>query len=206
ASLPTAFTASSYAGSVAAFRAPRRYTSSDSPMHAIPHPSGWPVFGSGCGHPKSFGVLPVSERARNDARSEVGIGRSLTAPRILDMSPQLVADRPEELPPGLPVHVRLHALRTVPVDHADNPAAPRVLRDEDVDGVRGRAENRDDLGGVADRPQHVQRICVPEEDHERVARPDRHGVAGREVPEGRVVPLHPHEAGTARLAERDPEL
>src|SRR5207244_5433982 len=120
-------------------------------------PSGWPAFGSGWGQPKSFGVLPDSESPRKAARSAPGIGRSLTAPRILDMSAQLVADLPEELPPRLPVRLCLEPLRPLPVDHADDAASPRVLRDEDVDRVRGRAEDRHDLRGVPDRPQDVQR-------------------------------------------------
>src|SRR2546422_1555300 len=206
ASRPTAFAASSNAGSAAAFRAPRRYTSSLSPMQAIPQPSGWPAFGSGWGQPKSFGVRPDSESPRKAARSAGGIGRSLTAPRILDMSAQLVSDLPEELPPGLPVRLRLDPLWSLPVDHADDPAAPRVLGDEDVDRVRGRAEDRDDLRRVPDRPQDVQGVCVLQEDEEGVARPDRHRVPGCEVLKGCIVPLDPHKAGAARFAERDPEL
>src|SRR2546425_540930 len=204
-SRPTAFAASSYAGSPVALRAPRRDTSSPSPMQAIPQPSGWPAFGSGCGQPKSLGVRPDSARTRNASRRLGGNGRSLTAPRIRDMSLQLVPDLPEELPPGLSVRLRLDALRPLPVDHADDPASPRVVRDEHVHGVRRRAEDRDDLGGVSNRSQDIDRVRVLQEDDERVARPDRKSVPGREVLQGGVVPLHPNEAWPARLAERDPK-
>src|SRR3989441_7912185 len=171
-------------------------------MHAIPQPSGWPGFGSGCGQPKSFGVRPKSPRPRNAVRSAGGIARSAFAARILDMSAQLVPDLPEELDPGRPVRFGLNPLGTFAVNHPDNSPPAGVLCDEHVDRIRRRAEYRNDLRSVPNRAEDVEGVYVPEEDDERVSSADRESIPPREILQARVVPLDAHEARPARLAKR----
>src|SRR5512136_1573136 len=112
----------------------------------MPHPSGWPVFGFGSGHPKSRNPLPVSASWRKDISSSGGIGLRLSTARTRHMSAQLVSDFAEELPALLPVLLALDALGALPVDYAEHAPAAGVLRDDDVDGVRGGRVEAHHLG------------------------------------------------------------
>src|SRR3989454_5048691 len=145
-------------------------------MHAIPQPSGCPAFGFGCGHPKSRKFRPVSASWRNAMSVSTGTGLRLTSPSMRHMSAQLVPDLPEERDPILPVLLSLDAPRPLAVHDSEDAPTPRGLRDHDVDGIRGRREDRHDLGHVPEGPQHVDRVCVPKEYDEEMTRSDREGV------------------------------
>src|SRR2546427_7747169 len=175
-------------------------------MHAIPQPSGWPDLGFGWGHPKSRKFRPVSASWRNAMSVSTGTGLRLTSPSMRHMSAQLVSDLPEERDPILPVLLSLDALRPLPVHDAEDAPTPRGLRDHDVHGIRGRREDRHDLGHVPEGPQHVDRICIPKEYDEEMARSHGQGVLRRERFEVLRVALHPDQARTGGLAEPDPEM
>src|SRR3989440_8116260 len=175
-------------------------------MHAIPQPSGWPAFGFGWGHPKSRKFRPVSASWRNAMSVSTGTGLRLTSPSMRHMSAQLVSDLPEERDPIFPVLLSLDALRPLPVHDAENAPTPRGLRDHDVHGIRGRREDRHDFGHVSEGPQHVDRISIPEEYDEEMARSHRQGVLCGERLEVLGVAFDPDQARTGGLAERDPEV
>src|SRR5713226_8934379 len=142
----------------------------------MPHPSGWPDFGFGCGHPKSRKLRPVSASCRNARSVSTGTGFRLTIPIIRHMSAQLVPDLPKEGDSVRAVLGSLDALRPLAIHDAEDPAPTRSLGDDHIDGIRGGREDRHDLGNVPDRLQDVDRIRIPEEDDEEMAGTHREGV------------------------------
>src|SRR5438034_2579146 len=143
-------------------------------MQAIPQPSGWPAFGFGCGHPKFRKFRPVSASWRKAIRVSTGAGLRLTIPSMRHMSVQLVPDLPEEGAPFVPLLLPFDPLRAFAVHDSEDPPTARRFRDDHVDRVRRRGENGHGLRHLPDGPEDVDRIRVPEEDDEEVARADRH--------------------------------
>src|SRR3989475_8282266 len=175
-------------------------------MQAIPQPSGWPAFGFGCGHPKSRKFRPVSASWRNARSVSTGAGLRLTIPSMRHMSAQLVPDLPEERDPILPFLRSLHALRPLAIHDAEDAPSARGLGHHDVHGIRGRREDRHDLGHVPQGRQHVDREGIPQEHDEEMPRSDGEGVLRREGFQVLRVAFDPDQAGPRRLAERDAEM
>src|SRR5438128_8284766 len=175
-------------------------------MQAIPQPSGWPDFGFGCGQPKSRKFLPVSARARNAMSVSTGAGFWLTIASIRHMSAQLVPHLPEQRDPLRPVFRSLEAFGPLSVDDPEDAPTPLRGRDDDVDRIRRRGVDRYDFGHIAKRPQDVDRVCVFQEDDEKVPRPDGKRVFRGERLQAFIVPFETDETRPRRLAERDAEL
>src|SRR6266550_516166 len=149
-------------------------------MHAIPQPSGWPAFGFGCGHPKSRKFRPVSASWRNARSVSTGAGLRLTIPSMRHMLAQLVPDLPEERNPILPFLASLDALRPLAIHDAEDAPSARGLGHDDVHGIRGRREDRHDLGHVPQGTEHVDREGIPQEHDEEMPCSDGEGVLRRE--------------------------
>lgn len=85
---------------------------------------------------------------------------------------ELVADSAEQAVPLGYVGFLLDPDRRLPVDHTNDPSPLAGDRDEDVDGIGGRAEDRADFGHGLERVQHVDGEPLAQQDHEAMPRPD----------------------------------
>src|SRR5437879_12316022 len=102
-----------------------------------------------------------------------GTGLRLTSASIRHMSAQLVPDLAEERDALRTLLLRLHALRPLAVHHPEHASAPRGLRNDPVQGIRGRRVPGHDLPQPAEAPQARDRTAVREAHVEATARPRR---------------------------------
>src|SRR5690348_2461048 len=119
---------------------------------------------------------------------------------------QLVPYFADEFPARPGVFLALDTLRRASVNNSQDAAPQLRLRQDHLNGVGRRAEDRADLKAVANAAQQVDRISIANYENECVARADRPGIRDRGLPQFVVVRLYPHEARTRCFIERHGEF
>jgi len=99
----------------------------------------------------------------------------------------LVSDLAEKIVPPRDIRLPFDPFRRAAIDDAEHAPALLTLRDDNFDGVCGRAEYRAHLRHVSDRAHHVYGVRILQHQHKGVATGKRLGVAYSNISKRLVV-------------------